>query len=818
MSRTQGVKNGIWQTGLGIVIALLCLFHGAPAEANTYYVTTLTDRCDAVVIGGLRLAISSANSHAGPDTIRFDGLSGTITPPCDLPKLRDSGTLIMGETSATGAGGIVIDGGDSIAVGLHMAGESCVIRGLEVKRFSDCGVLIEPLTDGIARHNLLGGQDAGHQNTIRYNRVGIKLSGSPCDSNTVYNNRANNNTEHGIHLVDGPTDNVIGGTSGSEPNVASVNGVHGIYLEGAVQGTKIRGNHVGTDIGGTIARGNSQDGIRLEGSQCSYNEVTKNQVCDSEVDGIVISGGYANTISNNIIGLDYLALSALGNQDDGILVTLDACENQIGPDNVVSGNGGDGIEISSTTLCNGNYVYWNIVGLNIDRLDSIPNHENGVFLNTTANCDVWENTVSGNRLNGVKISGASLNNTIRDNHIGTTYYYNRMGNKWQGILVENCGWYAQNTLISGNVIADNSSGVLIAESCDSIQFYGNQVGTDPTGTIILRNNCGGVIISSTGNLIGGIEDGQGNLIKYNIHNGIWMYNYSSAQSNNLIRGNNIEHNSYAGVLIYDGMLNNAIGGSSLGEPEAENIIMYNGLDGIACGYSGALNPPVGNCFMSNSIHGNGGLGISLLTTVPPGNDGIPAPTITSARTTGADGVTNLGGNDTMVQLFVNGTGDEGYLLVAEFLVTGTDLWSYHGPLPDTENLTATNTGRWPTSTSDWETSEFSAPVLIVPSSDVEDQVVEVPSVFRMGDISPNPFRASARIGYDIPRAGRVSLKVYDTTGRLVRSLFDGPAAPGTHDVTWDASDDRGRVVAPGVYFCRFEHADGSEVREIIYAR
>ena len=59
------------------------------------------------------------------------------------------------------------------------------------------------------------------------------------------------------------------------------------------------------------------------------------------------------------------------------------------------------------------------------------------------------------------------------------------------------------------------------------------------------------------------------------------------------------------------------------------------------------------------------------------------------------------------------------------------------------------------------------------------------------------FRAlSIRIG------GRVTLRIYDVTGRLVKTLVDGIETPGRKATTWDGYGRRGEKVASGVYFYR----------------
>ncbi len=69
---------------------------------------------------------------------------------------------------------------------------------------------------------------------------------------------------------------------------------------------------------------------------------------------------------------------------------------------------------------------------------------------------------------------------------------------------------------------------------------------------------------------------------------------------------------------------------------------------------------------------------------------------------------------------------------------------------------------------------------------------------------PNPFNPQTRIGFSLPRSGQVSLKVYSTTGRLVRTLIDGILSEGIHQFRWDGTDEGARRVASGVYLYRLE--------------
>ena len=65
---------------------------------------------------------------------------------------------------------------------------------------------------------------------------------------------------------------------------------------------------------------------------------------------------------------------------------------------------------------------------------------------------------------------------------------------------------------------------------------------------------------------------------------------------------------------------------------------------------------------------------------------------------------------------------------------------------------------------------------------------------------PNPFNPDTKIRYSVARTGPVQLRIYDTQGRLVRTLISGQIPAGIHEVSWNATDDHGQRVASGIYY------------------
>lgn len=65
---------------------------------------------------------------------------------------------------------------------------------------------------------------------------------------------------------------------------------------------------------------------------------------------------------------------------------------------------------------------------------------------------------------------------------------------------------------------------------------------------------------------------------------------------------------------------------------------------------------------------------------------------------------------------------------------------------------------------------------------------------------------NARIHFGLATSDRVRIRMYDVTGRLVRTLADRSFNAGEYDLAWDGADDSGNQVARGVYFARIEYA------------
>ncbi len=76
---------------------------------------------------------------------------------------------------------------------------------------------------------------------------------------------------------------------------------------------------------------------------------------------------------------------------------------------------------------------------------------------------------------------------------------------------------------------------------------------------------------------------------------------------------------------------------------------------------------------------------------------------------------------------------------------------------------------------------------------------------------PNPFNPKATIVLSMPRAGHVSLKIFNVRGELVTTLLDGAMLAGVHELVWDGRDRSGAASSSGVYFAETKALDQTRV-------
>ncbi|MDH5186595.1 MAG: CapA family protein, partial [candidate division WOR-3 bacterium] len=80
---------------------------------------------------------------------------------------------------------------------------------------------------------------------------------------------------------------------------------------------------------------------------------------------------------------------------------------------------------------------------------------------------------------------------------------------------------------------------------------------------------------------------------------------------------------------------------------------------------------------------------------------------------------------------------------------------------------------------------------------------------------PNPANSNSIIQYNLLKAGKVILKIYNTLGQEVKTLVNGMQAKGQKSIIWDGKDNQGRVLGSGIYFYRLKAGGYEQSKKLI---
>jgi len=443
---------------LGIALGLLAC--ASVVSANTYTVTSVAD----AGAGTLRQAILDANANPGADTIQFNIVGSgvhTIVPAGALPAITDPVTIdgytqsgSSANTNPTTQGlntvlRIEIDGSNlGFEAGLDVQADDVTIKGLLINRCAGFAIVttnahqdlviegcfigtnpagtqpLEPYGGGVDVHDhtnaRIGGTTPAARNLVTGNtnspyqvRIGGTSSGA-----LIAGNLLGTDVTGTIRLADNATavelaagsDHTVGGTSAGARNVM-VNQVS-VFSTGSL----VQGNHIGTDVSGTIALGCY--------AWCVYVFGGTNTIGGSAPGaGNVIGGDFTSTgidvlapgtvVQGNFIGTDPTGTARLGHGLVGIMLRSGASNTVIGGTapgeaNVIaynSGNAAVAVWGATGVEVRGNEIFGNN-GLGIDLEPDF--FEVGVTYNDVGDGDGGANNLQNYPiLSSVTYGGAS---------------------------------------------------------------------------------------------------------------------------------------------------------------------------------------------------------------------------------------------------------------------------------------------------------------------------------------------------------------------------------------------------------------------------
>lgn len=102
---------------------------------------------------------------------------------------------------------------------------------------------------------------------------------------------------------------------------------------------------------------------------------------------------------------------------------------------------------------------------------------------------------------------------------------------------------------------------------------------------------------------------------------------------------------------------------------------------------------------------------------------------------------------------------------------------------------------------------------------VEENVnVDTPEQVRLLGSRHNPFANSTHIFFDLPRRMHVSIRVYDSTGRLTADILSRIKGARIHSVPWNGCTASRMRAAPGMYFMRLEAEEVTRTAKAVLVR
>jgi parallel beta helix pectate lyase-like protein len=402
----------------------------------------------------------------------------------------------------------------------------------------------------------------------------------------------------------------------------------GISVHGLSSDTRIEANRIGTDITGTVDLGNSSVGVDSRGGTHTVvggADPAARNVISGNGAGILIAGN-DTVVQGNLIGTDITGTLDRGNHGAGIIGGGGgASSTPLIADNVVSGNEGAGV-----VVCGGDpgspstaRIEHNLIGTNAEGTDAIPNDGTGIEIACGGGVIGGEsaaqrNVISGNGGNGVDVFPDVSGLQVLNNYIGTNKEGDGdLGNGGVGIFVT-----GPNTKIgrpgAGNLISGNAGAGVRLDS-DGAVVQANLVGTKASGEAALGNEGAGVTGLDTFNpKIGGVDAGEGNLISGNGGWGIQLPVGGGARS--VIERNRIGTNAGGTIALPNGLGGIDMAGGAPFDIVA-NLISGNGGDGIHAAPNpfASSNRVIGNLIGTDasgaSDLGNAGNGVHLLGEV-----------------------------------------------------------------------------------------------------------------------------------------------------------------------------------------------------------
>ncbi len=394
--------------------SVLFLFSAELALAATLTVTNTND----TGTGSLRQAILDANATVDVDTIQF-GISGagphTINLSSVLPVITDDGLTIDATTEDGASCGTTTNANDGVSD-----------RALKVfiNGTNSGNPTLDTITVTARNVTIMGiAVGDGRDDVMRLNgadgftllcsHVGVRADGITADPGN----------DVGI-LIENSDSIVIGDGTLAGLNVISANIGSGLeFTAGTSANPVIKGNFIGLAIDGISDRGNGMDGVRLDsvtGAIIGDALGGGNVISGNTGDGLNVSNGATAMVLGNFIGSNANGTSAVPNGGNAVEVNTNNTSADIG-DGTTNGRN----YLTSNTLSAGvqlsNFASAMIDGnwFGVGSDSSAIGNGAGIRVSGSSTAKITRNTIANSDFSGVRLDGTAGNTAIYANSIHT---------------------------------------------------------------------------------------------------------------------------------------------------------------------------------------------------------------------------------------------------------------------------------------------------------------------------------------------------------------------------------------------------------------
>jgi hypothetical protein len=450
----------------------------------------------------LRKCIRLTNATTYHDTINFNiagnGVKTIVlgtTLPSILSPLHINGLSQRG--AFAGNLKIAITGNSSAGLSLADGSSNSVIKGVIIQGLSGAGIVV---------------QNSSNNDAIESCYIGVDSTGNKASPNQI-----------GINVYNSATNITIGGSDVSKRNIVSGNTGFGIAISNGSSTNTIQNNYIGIGRDGISVIGNSSDGVSVLNASAV---VTNNVVSCNGGNGLNFENNTSVTLNGNKIGTDIYGTISKGNFLCGVRMlashNVTVGGSAISDRNVISGNKQDGIKIDGGAQFI--TIQGNCIGTDSSGKRAIGNGGNGINLPNAQHVTIGGSTgttrnfISGNIYHGIYFQGPSTDNTVYGNFIGTDTDFNPVPNSLYGVKIEG----PRNAIGGGgpgqgNKIANNGGGGVYVGTVNGVPITNNSIFCNVGKGIYLYGNANNVqnriaptinVSSTTTNLTGNTSSNE----------------------------------------------------------------------------------------------------------------------------------------------------------------------------------------------------------------------------------------------------------------------------------------------------------------------